>query len=148
MGHKFNIDSRAKTKCHIIRGGKRLTFQFNPETVPYSRGANFTSIEAPCMSYPLTQYTGGQVREFSFEVFYYDNPATGKINTARKFLEKLLPPERNTARFTKPPMFEFAYGYFVRKLVLVNLEVNDEWLDSNGEPIMTMFKLTVRQVGV
>ena len=146
---KFNADSRAKTKCYILRNDNNAKhiFQFNPESMPYSRGANFTTIESPGMSYPLTQYVGGQVREFSFEVFYYDKPYSGKINTARKFLEGLLPPEKNTSSFKKPPTFTLAYGYFVKKYVLTNLEVNDEWMNSNGQPIMTRFTLTVRQVG-
>ena len=145
----FNADSRAKTRCYVIRNdtNERLTFQFNPTSIPYSRGANYSSIESPGMSYPLTQYVGGQVREFSFEVFYYDNPYSGKIDRARKFLENLLPPEKNTPSFTKPPTFTFAYGYFVRTLVLTNLDVNDEWLDENGNPLQTRFTLTVRQVG-
>ena len=145
----FNADSRAKTRCYIIRNSddKKLTFQFNPETVPYGRGANYSTIESPGMSYPLTQYCGGQVREFSFEVFYYDRPYSGKIDTARKFLESLLPPEKNKKDFTKPSSFTFAYGYFVKTLVLLNLYVLDEWLDQNGQPLMTRFTLTVRQVG-
>ena len=145
----FNVDSRAKTRCYIIRNSddKKLTFQFNPETVPYGRGANYSTIESPGMSYPLTQYCGGQVREFSFEVFYYDRPYSGKIDTARKFLESLLPPEKNKKDFTKPSSFTFAYGYFVKTLVLLNLDVLDEWLDQNGQPLMTRFTLTVRQVG-
>lgn len=145
----FNADSRAKTRCYIIRNSddKKLTFQFNPETVPYGRGANYSTIESPGMSYPLTQYCGGQVREFSFEVFYYDRPYSGKIDTARKFLESLLPPEKNKKDFTKPSPFTFAYGYFVKTLVLLNLDVLDEWLDQNGQPLMTRFTLTVRQVG-
>lgn len=145
----FNADSRAKTRCYVIRNdtNARLTFQFNPTSIPYSRGANYSTIESPGMSYPLTQYVGGAVREFSFEVFYYDKPYSGKINTARKFLEGLLPPESNVDNFTKPPTFTFAYGYFVKTLVLVNLDVNDEWLDEDGQPIMTRFTLTVRQVG-
>ena len=149
MGHKFNAVSRAKTRCYIINNdnNKKLTFQFNPTTVPYSRGANYSTISSPGMSYPLTQYVGGQLREFSFEVFYYDNPFTGKINTARRFLESLLPPERNKKEFTKPPTFTFAYGYFVKTLVLLDLSVHDDWLNENGQPIMTRFILTVRQVG-
>lgn len=136
-------------KSYIIRNdnNERMTFQFNPTTVPYGRGANYTSIESAGMSYPLTQYSGGQAREFSFEVFYYDRPFTGKINEARKFLEVLLPPEKNTASFTKPPTFTFAYGYFVKNYVLLNLDVLDEWLDEKGQPLMTTFTLTVRQVG-
>ena len=146
---KFNADSKAKTRCYIIRNdnNNKMTFQFNPTSIPYSRGANYSTIKSPGMSYPLTQYVGGQVREFSFEVFYYDKPYSGKINTARKFLEGLLPPEKNIKSFTKPPTFTFAYGYFVRTLVLTNLSVEDEWLDENGQPLMTRFTLTVRQVG-
>lgn len=148
MATAFNADSRAKTRCYIIRNdtNTRFTFQFNPTSIPYSRGATFSSIEAPGMSYPLTQYTGGKAREFSFEVFYYDKPCSGKINAARNFLEGLLPPEYNTPTFTKPPTFTLAYGYFVKTLVLQDLEVNDEWMDANGQPIMTRFKLSVRQV--
>ena len=146
---KFNADSRAKTRCHIIRNdnNNRMNFQFNPESIPYDRGANYSSIESPGMSYPRTQYVGGQAREFSFEVFYYDKPYSGKINRARKFLEGLLPPEKNKKSFTKPPTFTLAYGYFVRYYVLTYLDVNDEWLDEDGQPIMTRFTLTVRQVG-
>ena len=146
---KFNANSKAKTRCYIIRNdnNKRRTFQFNPTSVPYSRSANYATIDSPGMSYPLTQYVGGNVREFSFEVFYYDRPYSGKINKARKFLEGLLPPEKNKKNFKKPPTFTFAYGYFVRTLVLEQLDVNDEWLNEDGQPLMTRFTLTVRQVG-
>lgn len=149
MGSKFNANSKAKTRCYIINNSSnsKLTFQFNPETMPYSRSANYTSIDSPGMSYPLTQYVGGSIREFSFEVFYYDKPYSGKIDNARKFLEGLLPPEKNTSSFTKPPTFTLAYGYFVKVYVLTNLQINDEWLNSDGNPLMTRFTLTVRQVG-
>ena len=149
MGHKFNANSRAKTRGTIINNdtGKPLKFQFNPTSIPYGRSANFTSIAGAGMSYPLTQYSGGNAREFSFEVFYYDNPYTGKIKKAQKFLEALLPPEKNKKSFKKPPTFTLAYGYFVRTYVLVSLNVNDEWLDEDGYQIMTRFTLSVRQVG-
>lgn len=146
---KFNAVSKAKTRCYIIRNdnNKKWIFQFNPTSIPYSRGAKFSSIESPGMSYPLTQYVGGEAREFSFEAFYYDNPYSGRIDRARKFLEGLLPPEKNTSSFTKPPTFTLAYGYFVKTYVLTNLSVSDDWMDENGNPIMTRFTLSVRQVG-
>lgn len=149
MGSRFNADSKARTRCYIVNNttNKPMNFQFNPESMPYSRGANYTSIESPGMSYPLTQYVGGSAREFSFEVFYYDRPYSGKINKARKFLEALLPPEKNEKSFKKPPTFTLAYGYFVKVYVLTNLQVNDEWMNGDGNPEMTRFTLTVRQVG-
>ena len=145
---KFNADSKASTRCYVINNktNKRLTFQFNPTTVPYGRSANYTVVDSPGMSYPLTQYTSGNVRDFNINLFYYDNPYSGKIKTAREFLEALLPPEKNTASFV-PPTFTFAYGYFVKTLVLLELQVSDNWLDTKGRPIQTNFVLTVRQVG-
>lgn len=149
MGKKFNAGGSAKTKCYFINNStdKRLTVQYNPTSVPYERGVTFSDIQSPGMSYPLTQYTGGEAREFDIELFYYDKPFSGKINTARKFFEALIPPERNTSSFKKPPTFTFAYGYFVKTCVLKKLRVEDEWIDPSGRPIQTKFTLTVRQVG-
>lgn len=149
MGHKFNAVSRAKTRCYFINNttNKKLIVQFNPTNIFYERSANFTSIESPGMSYPLTQYTGGKERTFEINLFYFDNPSTGKITTARNFFMALLPPEKNTSAFKKPPTFTIAYGYFTRTVVLTSLRVEDEELNANGVPVMTRFTLSVRQVG-
>lgn len=140
----------AKTKGYIINNStnQKLVFQYNPTKVPYSRSANFSDIESPGMSYPLTQYTGGSAREFSVELFMYDKPYTGKINTYRKFLEALLPPEHNTTSFKKPPTITFCYGYFHKVCVVKSLSVEDDWLDPNGRPLQTTFTLQLRQVGM
>lgn len=149
MGRKFNAGGKAKTKAYLVNNttNKKLTFQFNPTKVPYERSANFSTIDSPGMSYPLTQYTGGDIRDFSVEVFMYDKPYSGKIDTARKFLEALLPPEYNKKGFTKPPTCTFAYGYFVKTCVLTKLSVSDEWMNEDGKPIQTTFTLNLRQVG-
>lgn len=148
-GSKFNANSKAKTKGYIINNStnKKLTFQFNPTSVPYERSARFTSIESPGMSYPLTQYAGGDAREFTVTLFMYDKPYSGKIDKARKFLEALMPPEYNKKGYKKPPTLTFAYGYFIKKGVLTKLRVEDDRLNVNGKPIQTNFVLTIRQVG-
>lgn len=149
MGSRFNDNSKAKTKAYMVNNdtNEKFTFQFNPTTVPYERSAKFSQVESPGMSYPLTQYTGGEVREFNVELFMYDNPYSGKIHNARRFLENLLPPEYNTRLFKRPPTCTFAYGYFVKRCVLKKLKVSDDRMDSNGRPIQTVFTLTLRQVG-
>lgn len=149
MGRKFNSNSNARTKSYIINNStkKKMVFQFNPESVPYERSAKYTSIESPGMSYPLTQYSGGEARDIEVPLFYYDKPYSGKIDKARKFLEAFLPPEYNKKGYKSPPTMTFAYGYFVKKYVMLKLRVEDEWLNSKGKPIMTRFTLTLRQVG-
>lgn len=148
MGHKFNANSRAKTRCWFLNNqtGRFLVTQFNPTSVPYSRGATYSEIKSPGMSYPLTQFTGGTASEFSIKLFYYDKPYSGKIPSARRFFESLLPPEKNSVFFKKPPTFRFSYGYMVKTLVLLDLAVNDKWMDKYGRPIITEFSLKVRQV--
>lgn len=148
-GSKFNANSKAKTRCYLVNNdtGNKKVVQFNPTSIPYSRSAKFSEISSPGMSYPLTQYVGGEARSFDFELFYYDKPYSGKITSMRKFLEKLLPPEKNNKTFKRPPTFTMVYGYFVRTYVLVSLEVNDTELNEDGLPVITTFKLSVRQVG-
>lgn len=150
MGNYFNADSRAKSRSYIINNdtGEKLMFQFNPTSVPYGRSAQYTDINSPGMSYPLTQYAGGDSRSFSVELFYFDKPSSGKIERARRFIEELLPPEYNTEDFVKPPTFIFAFGYFVKTCVLQKFDVNDEELDENGNPTITRFTLTLKQVGI
>lgn len=150
MGKKFNSNSDAKTKAYFINDdtNEKITFQFNPTSVPYSRSANFAEIVSPGMSYPLTQYTNGAAREFSVEIFMYDKPYSGKIDRMRRFIEKLLPPEYNTNTFQKPSTVTFAYGYFVKKCVVKSLDVNDDWLDKNGRPIKSTLTVSLRQVGI
>ena len=134
----------------------KLVFQYNPESMKYGRTANYSSIESPGMSYPLTQYISGGVREFTFDLLFTANPNANyksvknevdAIVKARKFLLGLLPPEKNKRGFTKPPTFILKYGYFSRTYVLTSLEINDEIIDSMGRARKTIFTLGVRQVG-
>lgn len=149
MGSPFNADSSAKTRCHFVRDDNNavLNAQYNPTTLQHSRSANYASVDSPGISYPLTQYVGGNAREFSVELFFYDRPFSGKIHAAREYLEALLPPEHNTESFTKPPTFTFAYGYFIKSCVLLQMEVVDEMLDEDGNEIVTRITLNMRQVG-
>lgn len=148
QGHKFNANSRAKTRCYVINNStnKKLTFQFNPSKIDRGRSANYVEITSPGASYPLTQYVSGNAISFSFDVFYYDKPYSGKIQKATKFLDALLPPQKNKKSFVKPPTFTLAYGHLVKTYVLTAYDIKDEWLDSNGKPIMCTYTLSVRQV--
>lgn len=143
----LKIKSRAKNHCYFYNNNTKqiLTCQFNPESMPYSRSVNFADISSPGMAYPLTQFTGGNAREVSLELFWYD-PSGNAITSARNFFNALLPPESNDSNFKKPPSFTFAYGYFSRTYVLKDFTVNDERLSSSGTPIQSRFSFTMRQI--
>lgn len=140
----------AKTKAWIENTitKERKPFQFNPTTLDYARGATYTEISAPGMSYPNFQYVKGNARDFSVSLFIKDDPYTGKSDDYRKFLENFLPPEYNLDGYTKPPELVFCYGYFIRRCVLIDFSVSDTMFDSYLRPTESTFNLQLRQVGV
>ena len=125
-----------------------LKFQYNPESFEYSRGATYSEISAPGMSYPSTQYVRGNSRSFPIELFLFDKPYSGVIDTQIAFVEGLLPPETNSDNYTKPPEVLFTYGNFIKKCVVEELSVKIEEYDIWGRATMARLNLTLRQVGV
>jgi len=140
----------AKTKGWIKNNdsGEKMSFQFNPTNLSYSRGASYVDISAPGMAYPDTQFVKGNVRSFPVPLFFYDNPNTGVIKKYLEFFEGFLTPETNTSDYTQPPTMTFCFGYFIRKCVLEDLNVLIELMDEDGEPIQATVTLQLRQVGV
>lgn len=128
--------------------GEKMSFQYNPTILEYSRGVSYADISAPGMPYPNTQYVGGNARSFPVSLFLYDNPDTGVIKRYMNFLEGFLTPETNVSEYTKPPEMTFCYGYFIRRCVLEDLSISIERIDEKGEPIQAYLTLQLRQVGV
>lgn len=139
----------AKTKGWIKNNdtGKKMSFQFNPTNLAYSRGATYKEISAPGMAYPATQFVRGNASSFPVTLFFYDNPNTGVIKKYLKFFNNFLTPETNNSEYTRPPTMTFCFGYFIRKCVLEDLSVNIELMDEDGEPTQATFTLQLRQVG-
>lgn len=140
----------AKTKGWIKNNdtGEKMSFQFNPTNLAYSRGVSYADISAPGMAYPDTQFVKGEARSFPVTLFFYDNPNTGVIKKYMSFIGGFLTPETNSSGYTKPPTMTFCFGYFIRKCVLEDLSINVELFDDNGEPTQATFILQLRQVGV
>ncbi len=123
-------------------------FQYNPESFKYSRGATYGDIVAPGISYPITQFCNGNIRSFSVELFFCDDPCTGLIRQKMTEIGKFLPPEKNIRDYVRPPTMTFVFGYFIRECVLEDLDISIEAFDINLEPTMARFTMQLRQVGV
>lgn len=140
----------AKTKGWIKNNdtSEKMSFQFNPTGLSYSRGVSYADISAPGIAYPDTQFVSGNIRSFPVTLFFYDNPHTGVIKKYINFFDSFLTPETNKSGYTKPPTMTFCFGYFIRKCVLEDLSVNIELFDEQGEPTQATITLQLRQVGV
>ena len=139
----------AKTKGWIknLSTGVKKSFQFNPETFEYSRGVTYAEIVSPGMSYPNAQFVHGNARSFPVELFFYDKPWTGVIDSHMNFIGAFLTPETNVSNYQKPPEMTFCFGYFIRRCVLEDLNILIEEWDKKGRPIQARFTLQLRQVG-
>ena len=140
----------AKNKGYVknLKTGKIMKFQYNPETFEYSRSVTYAEMASPGMSYPVLQYVHGNSRSFPIELFMFDKPYSGVIQKQKSFYEGLLPPETNSVSYTVPPTALFAYGGFIKKVVVEDLAIKIEEYDPKGNPTMARFTLTLRQVDV
>ena len=137
---KKSFKTGAKTKGYIVNcnNNKSMTFQFNPTTFQHSRGATYSEIVAPGMAYPTLQFIHGNSRTFSIELFMHDRPHTGIITRYEKFLNGLLPPQKNKKNYKKPPEILFCYGSFIRRCVVENLDTLIEEYDDEARPIQAV----------
>ena len=124
-----------------------MEFQFNPEEFQHTRGATYSELVAPGMSYPVTQYVHGNSRVFSVVLFLLDRPYSGIINKQIEFLNKFLPKEENKVTYKMPSDMLFCFGNFIKICVLEEFDVHIiEW-DSKGHPVQAELTLSLRQVG-
>lgn len=145
----MSIKESAKTKGYLknLSSGSIMKFQFNPETFSYSRGVSFSEIISPGMAYPRTQYTHGNAKTFSIDLFFFDKPHTGLIEKKIAFIEKLVPPESNPSKMKKPPSVLVCYGSFIQKCVVENYGVTIEEMNESGGILQATVSLSFRQVG-
>lgn len=122
-------------------------FQYNPESISYSRSVDYGSIKAPGMQYPTFYFTNGGEKTFSIELFMYDNPSTGKIKSYDEFIKTLLPAEDNSYAFKKPNEALYVLGSDAFKVVVTSYEMKVEMWDKYMNPTQARFTLGMTKVG-
>jgi len=141
----------AKNKGYIrVKDGENAgtihEFQFNPSQFSHSKSANWSEAIAPGMAYPLLQWVRGNTRNFNLELFMWDKPNEGLIESARGFILDLLPPDYNDDSYERPPIFTVVYGDFIKDCVAESYDmVIEEW-DTFGGITQARFTLTCKQV--
>lgn len=115
--------SGASVKGYFMRTDDKSTykFQFNPNTLKTSRGANYNTIQGCGSPYPLYQYTGGEGEKITFTLEIFED--ADKCKETINYLEGLMPSKNPTATFSKPPIFYFSFGNsFTEKCILTKLD--------------------------
>ncbi len=141
------IGAKVKGYLKNLDTGEILKFQYNPETFEHSRGATYSDIVSPGMSYPDAQYVHGNAVTFSIELFIFDKPYTGVYAHFLKFLQDFLPPEMNNSTFKKPPEALICYGNFIKRCIILEIAEKIEEYDEQGNEVNARITLSLRQVG-
>lgn len=146
--HSHKYTAGAKTKGYIKNKdtGVIKNFMFNPSELQFERGATYSEISAPGLSYPLIQYVRGNIVTFSVPLYIYDKPYSGEVQVWEEFLNSFVPPTTNVSGYTKPAEMLFVMGNFIRDCVVDSL--NTHYTNFTGDllPNEATFTLNLRQV--
>jgi len=137
----------ARTKGYIknLNTGTLRQFLYNPSSFQTARGASFSELTAPGMSYPKYQYVSGEAKELSVQLFLYSN--VGRVSREIEFLEGLLPVEDSGFEFNPPPQVLFGFGNFIHKCIVDNLNIEYIEFHENLEPKIAVASISFKVVG-
>ena len=122
-------------------------FLFNPSTVNTKRTVGYAVLSSPGCSYPKFQYLDGGQKTISFELFLHGTK--GEVQSYITFLEGLLPKEDSSAKFKKPPEVLFAFGNFIDKCILLDIDIGYEaYRVKDKELVPTQAKVKLNLVAV
>lgn len=144
--HRYAAGAKTKGYIKNTSTGEIKSFMFNPSELEFSRGATYSEIASPGLSYPLTQYVRGNAIEFSVTLKIYDRPYTGEVGKWEQFFASFIPPTDNSIPFQKPEGMTFVMGSFIRDCVITSL--NTKYTSFTGDllPDEAEFTLNLRQV--
>ena len=147
--HKKSSGARIKGYLIDSKTKQSLKFQFNPQSMEYTRGVSFAEVKSPGMQYPLTYFVSGESESFDLELFEYDRPTTGKIQKDIEFIENIMPKKTNMqGLFINPNTVLYAYGGYVAKCVITGFKKHiDEYAES-GEPYMAHLTISLKVVDI
>lgn len=121
----------------------KMDFQYNPEQFTDNLAVEYKVIKSPGVSYPMYSYVGGDVRSVEFTLFVdgWENPKI--VRDKIGWLHRLLPPANSNMQFKSPPICIFAFGWFVKKGILVSMPIRYTMFDRNLQPIRAEIDVTI-----
>lgn len=134
----------ARTKGYIknLKTGSTKKFLFNPNTITYSRQSGINALDSPGVSYPVLTYGSMGERTIEVTLFLYGSATPSYIT----FLEELQPPATQSAKGVTHPLALFVIGSKVRKIVVLEISVEEKSWDSSLNCTEANVKLKMAEV--
>ena len=140
----------ATTKGYIQNlGNKRLkSFIYNPEEFEYGYSADYAVVKAPGSPHPVYQFVGGNERTITTTLLI-DGRENGGFQTVKDwfyFFGPYHPVNAGSNSFNPPPMALFAIGWFVKKVIIRDVNWRVIMFDKNLNPLRVELDLTMETV--
>ena len=133
------------SKCKIKVGKQTIEAPFNPSSFRKSVGVEYAETAGATANYPIMQYSGGTTPEIPVEFYLNARTEGHDLRGFINLLQDTLPWERTKPPFNTPPQpIIFAYGWFVKKCRLTNLDIEYTMFDKNLEPIEAKVSMTLK----
>lgn len=132
----------AKTKGYIkvVETGVVKNFQYNPSDFTDGQIFNYNILSSPCSNYPKFHYVGTGERSISLSLFI--RGTKGEPQSYLDFFEGLKPKKR----FDMPKLVIFAFGSYVKKCIITEIDRQFEDFNSDLSPKQVTISLSLTEV--
>jgi hypothetical protein len=137
----------AKTKGYMMNteNNSMKEFIYNPEEFEYGYSTEYATVKPPGSPHPVYQFVGGNERTITVTLLL-DGREHGKNNIKdwNSFIGSSHPVNRGGSnKFSPPPPFMFAIGWFVKKVVILDTNWRYTMFDKDLNPIRCELTLTM-----
>ena len=138
----------ASTKGYIqnTKNKKMLQFIYNPESYEYGYSSEYAVVKAPGSPHPIYQFVGGNERSITTTILL-DGRETAdgwqKVKDQMYFFGAWHPANQGYKLFNPPPPALFAIGWFVKKVIIREVNFRVIMMDKDLNPIRVECDLTM-----
>ena len=139
----------AKTKGYVqnLKTNKMIKFLYNPEGFEYGYSAEYAVIKAPGSPHPVYQFVGGNERTLTTTLLI-DCRETGyeKFKQYTDFFGQWHPVNSGVNTFNPSPPALFGMGWFIKKVIIKELNWRFLLFDKDLNPIRAELDLTMETI--
>jgi nucleoid-associated protein YgaU len=124
-------------------GGAAIPVLFNPTQYQLNHSSEFTAKAVPGLAAPIPQYTRGQPRTLSMELFFDTYEAGTDVTDHTKLIYGLVQPRGTLHR---PPECDFVWGKFTVRCLVKSVNGTFNLFLADGTPVRARLSVSLEEV--
>lgn len=141
----------APTKGYIqdLKSKKLLQFIYNPESYEYGYSTEYAVVKAPGSPHPIYQFVGGNERMINTTILIDGREGQDgwkKVKEQISFFGRWHPANQGFRSFNPSPPALFAMGWFVKKVIVKEVNIRIILMDENLNPIRAEVDISMETI--